>query len=187
MSNFADSPTFSNHNDYYTPKSAWEIVAPYVRRRGFNKVYEPCLLNSNEQSKKYLEELGFNVLGNKNHNFLTDENVNPIDYQIIWTNPPFERIKSYNQRHDNLKYKILKKIIDTKKPFIIILNSTNIFQKWFKELFENINDIKFIFPSKKIQYEKYKEGGVEKLESGSGASFNSVFITHKLLDRNIWV
>ena len=86
------------------------------------------------------------------------------DKDIIISNPPFQRIKSYKQRKDNLKYKCLQKLLELDKPFIILMNSTNMFQKWFMELFEG-KDIKFIFPSKKIQYDKYKEGGEEQIDA----------------------
>jgi hypothetical protein len=60
------------------------------------------------------------------------------------------------------------------------------FQKWFMELSEG-KDIKFIFPSSKINYDKYKEGGEEKIEGGKGASFNSIYVCYKILDKNEWI
>ena len=162
MANFKDAPLFSTHDDYYTPLSAWKNIVPFIKNKNFNKVFECFLLNSNEQSKRNLETLGFQVIGNKKVDFLNEETfteeMKNKDYDIIISNPPFQRIKSFQQRKENLKYKCIKKLFDNDKPFIILLNSTNIFQKWFKELTEN-KDIKFIFPSKKIEYDKYEEGG----------------------------
>jgi hypothetical protein len=193
MSNFKDSPKFSTHNDYYTPKSAWEQIKHFLEVRGHKRIFEPFLLNSNEQSKHYLEELGFSVIGNKNVDFL-DETTWDLEmerkyYDCIVSNPPFERIKSFKDRKDNLKYKCIKKLIDNDKPFIILMNSTNMFQKWFMELVEGETGgwIKFIFPSKKIQYDKYKEGGEEKEDTGKQCSFNSIYVCYKLLDKNEWI
>ena len=153
MANFKDSPKFTTHNDYYTPKLAWEQIKPFLEEKNFGAIFECFLLNSNEQSKTYLEELGYNVIGNKNVDFLDettwDETMIKKDYDCIISNPPFERIKSYKERKSNLKYKCIKKLLDNDKPFIILMNSTNMFQKWFMELVEG-KDIKFIFPSKKI-------------------------------------
>ena len=184
MSNFKDSPHFSTHNDYYTPKKAWRQIQEFVPKD--KTVFESFMLNSNEQSKKYLEELGYKVIGNKNVDFLDESTWTGEDYDIIISNPPFERVKSYKNRKDNLKYKCIKKLFDLDKPFIILLNSTNMFQKWFMELSEG-KDIKFIFPSSKINYDKYKEGGEEKIEGGKGASFNSIYVCYKILDKNEWI
>lgn len=190
MANFKDSPKFTTHNDYYTPKLAWEQIKPFLEVKNFGAIFECFLLNSNEQSKTYLEELGYNVIGNKNVDFLDettwDETMIKKDYDCIISNPPFERIKSYKERKSNLKYKCIKKLLDNDKPFIILMNSTNMFQKWFMELVEG-KDIKFIFPSKKIEYDKYKEGGLIKEKSSGSCSFNSIYVCYKVLDKNEWI
>tara|TARA_R110000764_G_scaffold148027_1_gene235927 strand:+ start:491 stop:1042 length:552 start_codon:yes stop_codon:yes gene_type:complete len=183
MSNFKDSPHFSTHNDYYTPKSAWAQIQDYVPTS--MRVYEAFMLNSNEQSKKYLQELGYEVVGDRSRNFLTDS-IDTTAYDIVISNPPFERVRSFKQRHSNLKYQCIQKLLDLDKPFIILMNSTNMFAKWFKELVEG-HDIKFIFPSKKIQYDKYQEGGVDKIIQTTSCSFNSIYVCFKVLDRNVWL
>lgn len=190
MANFKDSPHFSVHNDYYTPFSAWDNIKHLLKEKGFKKLFECFLLNSNEQSKTNLEKLGFEVLGNKKVDFLdektwTTDMINK-NYDIIISNPPFERVKSYKRRRDNLKYKCIEKVINLNKPFILIMNSTNIFQKWFNELVKN-KDIKFIIPSKKIEFDKFEEGGEKKLKSGGSCSFNPIYVTYKLLDKNIFI
>ena len=184
MANYKDCPHFNIHNDYYTPKSAWEAIKPFIDKKGYKKVFECFLLNSNEQSKEYLNELGYDTLGTKNTDFLdnTTWSVDMINknYDIIVSNPPFQRIKSYKERKSNLKYKCIEKLFELDKPFIILMNSSNMFQLWFKELAER-KELKFIFPAKKIQFYKYKEGGVDILEPGKGgASFNSIY-------KNEWI
>ena len=69
MANLKDSPHFDNHDDYYTRKKAWDDIKEFIPEDKI--IWEACLLNSNEQSKKYLEELGFNVVGNIQSSFLT--------------------------------------------------------------------------------------------------------------------
>ena len=218
MANFKDSNIFCNHNDYYTPISAWKQIKHFIDKRGFKKVWECFLLNSNEQSVKNLETLGYDVIGNKNIDFLDNETwteeMKNKEYDIIISNPPFERIRSFKQRAENLKYKCIKKLFDNDKPFIIIMNSTNMFQKWFKEITDN-KDVKFIFPSKKMNYDKYEKGGVDKvktqgiylqelkkkkkeltkeeaeiydkLPSLNDCSFNSIYVCYKVLDKNEWI
>tara|TARA_R100001163_G_scaffold65124_1_gene61219 strand:+ start:97 stop:675 length:579 start_codon:yes stop_codon:yes gene_type:complete len=192
MANYKDCPKFNTHNDYYTPYSAWEQIKPYIQEKGFNKIFECFLLNSNEQSKKHLQKLGFEVIGNKNVNFLEEETwseemINK-EYDCILSNPPYERVKSYKDRENNLKYKCIKKLFEIDKPFVVILNSCNMFQKWFKELVGD-KDIYFIISSKKIQFDKYKEGGEELIKQppSCSSSFNAIYVCYKVIDSNIWI
>lgn len=192
MSNFKDCPKYKIHDDYYTPKSAWVNIQHFIRQKG-NNVFEPFMLNSNEQSKQYLEELGFNVLGNKNIDFLNEttwtEDMKNKNYDIIVSNPPFNKIISYPRRKESIKYNCIEKLIKNDKPFIILLNSTNLFSKWFHYLIKDINkDIKFIYPTQKINYDKYEKGGVDKIKvEKNSASFNSVYVCYKVLDNNEWL
>jgi hypothetical protein len=196
MANFKDSPHFSIHNDYYTPKHAWADIKDIIidnfgtiKNCGNPTIYEAFLLNSNEQSKKYLQELGFNTVGDKTIDFLNNDL--PKDtYDIVVSNPPFERIKSYAKRKQNLKYRCIEKLLTNEKPFIILLNSTNIFSRWFKDLTAGRSqDITFIFPSKKINYNKYKEGGEEEMVSSNNCSFNSIYVCYKMgyNKSNLWI
>ena len=132
-------------------------------------------------------------MGNKNIDFLDKttwtEDMKNKNYDIIVSNPPFQKIISYPRRSESLKYNCIEQLIKNDKPFIILLNSTNIFAKWFQYLVRDINQhIKFIFPTQKINYDKYKKGGVDKIElEKNNASFNSIYVCYKVLDNNIWI
>ena len=102
------------------------------------------------------------------------------------SNPPYEKIKSFKQRKTNLKYKCIKKLLDNDKPFIIIINSTNILSRWFKELVNNY-EIKFIYPTKKMYFDKYEKGGKKHIETKKGTSFLACYMTYKVLDKNEWI
>lgn len=191
MANFKDSPTFSTHDDYYTPKTAWTNIDKFIKAKNYKTVFECFLLGSNEQSKNHLKKLGYTVKGNKKLDFLDNEtwtkDLLDKKYDIIISNPPFQRIESYKKRKENLKYKCIQKLISLNKPFIILMNSTNIFQKWYMELMEN-KDIKFIFPSSKINYDKYEKGGLIKCKNQKKAcSFNSIYVSYKVLEKNEWI
>lgn len=226
MSNFKDAPTFSTHDDYYTPKYAWEQIRDIINKdyqeihgdKESLKVFECFSYQSNEQSIRNLSELGYNVIGNKSVDYL-DNNTWTKDmvegnYDIVLSNPPYQRIKSYKDRHNNLKYKCIKKLVDSDKPFVLLMNSTNMFQKWFIDII-NGKDIKFIFPTKKINYDKYDKGGVNKViskkaylnslnkkvkeltpeekiiydskEDLKSASFNSIYVCYKTITVNRWI
>jgi len=172
MENFKDSIKWNNHNDFYTKKSTWEKITPFIPKSKI--IYEFCLLHSNEQSKKYLEELGYQVIGNSTIDFL-GYNKEEQDCSILVSNIPFS---------SNLKIRMLKKLVKLDKPFIIIMNSLNIFTKYFKEIFKD-KEIYFIIPSTKIHYDKYIKGELQPPENKT--SFHSIFVTYKVIDKNIWI
>ena len=67
MANFKDSSKYNIHDDYYTRKDTYEAIKHLIPKDKI--IWEFCLLNSNEQSKKYLQELGFNVVGDRTIDF----------------------------------------------------------------------------------------------------------------------
>ena len=168
MANLKDCSKFNIHDDFYTRKKTWEQIKEFIPP---NKVlWEFCLLNSNEQSKKYLEELNFNVVGDKTIDFFKH---NMGD--ILISNIPFS---------SDIKIRMLKRLIELDKPFIIIMNSMNLFSKYFKEIFKDKN-LYFIYPSSKINYDKYENG--ELLETKNNTSFYSIYVCYKVIDKNIWI
>tara|TARA_R110000822_G_C15017227_1_gene462686 strand:- start:53 stop:556 length:504 start_codon:yes stop_codon:yes gene_type:complete len=167
MANLKDCSKFNIHDDFYTRKKTWEQIKEYIP----NKVlWEFCLLNSNEQSKKYLEELNFNVVGDKTIDFF-NHNLG----EVLISNIPFS---------SDIKIRMLKRLIELDKPFIIIMNSLNLFTKYFKEIFKDKN-LYFIYPSTKIHYDKYENG--ELLETKNNTSFYSIYVCYKIIDKNIWI
>tara|TARA_R110002167_G_scaffold247418_3_gene453034 strand:- start:56 stop:577 length:522 start_codon:yes stop_codon:yes gene_type:complete len=173
MANLTDSHIFSTHDDYYTRKKTWEQITPFIPQD--KTIYEFCLLNSNEQSKKYFEEFGYNVIGNNTIDFLEDNIQLENEADILVSNIPFST---------EIKKKVLKKLVELDKPFIIIMNSMNTFSKYFKEIFKD-KDIFFIVPSSKIHYDKYIEGVLQPTKNIT--SFYSLYVCYKVIDKNIWI
>ena len=83
-----------------------------------------------------------------------------------------------------IKKKMLKRLVQLDKPFIIIMNSLNLYTKYFKEIFEG-KEIYFIYPSKKIHYDKYEDNKIVKTKNKT--SFYSIYVCYKVIDKNIWV
>jgi len=188
MANFKDSPHMAIHNDYYTQKSTWQQIKKFIPKN--LRVFEAFCLNSNLQSAEYLRELGYVVIADNKIDFLNDEHLPPKeDYDCILSNPPFQRIRSWKDRKNNLKYKIIKKLFELNKPFCILMNSTNIHAKWFGELAKpHLEHIRFIYPTKKIQYDKYEAGGIKRIpQKKNHCSFNTIYLTYKLLKNNHWI
>ena len=95
--------------------------------------------------------------------------------EVLVSNIPFST---------DLKIKMLKRLVELDKPFIIIMNSMNLFTKYFKEIFED-KDLYFIYPSTKINFDKYEKG--ELKETKNNTSFYSVYVCYKIINKNIWI
>ena len=125
---------FLKHDDYMTPKYAWENIQQYIPK---DKVIWEAFMGDGK-SGEYLEELGFDVIHNDNDFFESNEG------DIVVSNPPFSKSKEVITR--------LKKI---DKPFILILPSSKINTQYFR-LFKN--EIQIIIPKKRIHFDKQIDG-----------------------------
>ena len=178
MANFKDSPTFAIHDDYYTTEETWSLVKDIIPKDIV--IWEACMLNATKsKSPEILESITSNkVLWNKNIDILKDR-LDPASYDMIITNIPFET---------ELKKKILAELVKIDKPFLIIMNSCNMFSKYIRTIFkENIKHLQIITPSTKIHYAKLLQNG--ELEYKKNTSFYSVFVAYKmnLTTEQLWV
>ncbi len=126
--------TFLKHDDYMTPKYAWDNIQQYIPR---DKVIWESFMGDGK-SGEYLTELGFNVIHNDNDFFESNEG------DIIVSNPPFSQSKE-----------ILNRLKELDKPFILILPSSKINTQYIRENFKNTDDpLQIIIPRKRIQFVK---------------------------------
>ena len=154
-----DCPKFdSTKNNYYTTKKMWENIIHLVPKN--KKIYEMCLLNS--KSKR------LNIVGDNTLNFLTDT---LPTYDIIISNPPFET---------NTKKKILEKLYELDKPFIIILNCMNIYSNYFRDIFgDNLKYLQIIIPKGKIKFEVFNEE-TKSMDKCKDPAFYSCYLAYKM-------
>ena len=128
--------TFLKHDDYMTPKYAWENIKHLIPK---NKVIWEAFYGDGK-SGSYLRELGFDVIHE------------PIDFfennlgEIIVSNPPF-----------SLSKEVMKRLKELDKPFIIIMPSSKINTSYFREYFMN-SGLQLIIPRKRIHFEKQIQG-----------------------------
>ena len=179
MANFKDSNKFKVHDDYYTTYDTWKRIKHLIPD-SVNTIWEACMLNSvKSTSPQILENItGKQVIWDTNIDILENQMDRDI-YDMIITNIPFET---------NIKKKILKKLVEIDKPFIIIMNSLNMFSKYMREIFgENIKHLQIITPSTKIHYQKLLQDG--SMEYKKNTSFYSVFVAYKmdLTGDQLWV
>jgi len=137
--------TFLKHDDYMTPKYAWENIKQYIPK---DKVVWEAFYGDGE-SGKYLTELGFNTIHKEVDFFENDLG------EIIISNPPF-----------SLSKEVLTRLKELGKPFIMILPSSKINTQYFRKLFAD-EGIQIIIPRKRIHFVKLVNG--EKPEGWKNA------------------
>jgi hypothetical protein len=156
MSGF-HTKTFIKHDDYMTPKSAWENIKQYIPK---DKVIWEAFYGDGK-SGEYLRELGFKVIHE------------PVDFfendfgDIIVSNPPFSLSKEVINR--------LKKL---DKPFIIIMPIVKINTSYFRENFKN-DKLQIIIPRKRIHFTKLVNGVIpENLKNV--CNFDCLYYCYKI-------
>ena len=155
--------TFIKHDDYMTPKYAWENISHLIPS---DKIIWEAFYGDGE-SGKYLTELGFNVIHKPIDFFKSNEG------DIIVSNPPFSQSKE-----------IMKRLKELDKPFIIILPSSKINTQYVRENYKNSN-LQIIIPRKRIHFNKLIEG--ETIENfKSCCNFDCFYYCYKMnFDKDI--
>ena len=123
--------TFIKHDDYFTPKYAWENIIEYIPK---DKIIWEAFYGDGK-SGSHLSELGFNVIHEPIDFFENDKG------DIIVSNPPFSITKQ-----------IMKRLLVLDKPFILILPSSKINTSYFREWKDK--GLQIIIPRKRIQFIK---------------------------------
>ncbi len=175
MADFKACSNYNIHDDYYTPKWIFERFNEFIPKNV--KIWEMCLLDSNGQSKKYLEELGHDVMGDTKCDCLQQTDYEDICDMII-TNPPYDK---------KLKIPILQKLAKLDKPFMLLMNSTNIHSNYFQDIFKG-KDIFFLIPKQKLYYDKYN--GTKLIThhtKNKSTSYYSFIICYKVLTKNHFI
>ena len=126
-----ETKIFSTHDDYMTPKSAWENIEKYIPK---DKVIWEAFMGDGKSG------MGYNVIHNNNDFFLSNEG------EIIVSNPPF-----------TLKKEVFTRLIELDKPFIIISSQQLIFTQYFRKIMEG-KELQLIIPRKRIQFVKVVNG-----------------------------
>jgi hypothetical protein len=150
------SKTFSKHDDYMTPKYAWENIKGYIPKDKL--IWEPFY--GDGTSGTHLETIGFKTI-HKDVDFFT-HNLG----DIIVSNPPFSKTKE-----------ILNRLLIIDKPFILILPSSKINTSYFRNWKDK--DIQIIIPRKRIHFIKQINGKIpEKWKNA--CNFDCFYYCYKM-------
>lgn len=133
--------TFIEHDDYMTPKIAWENIQHIIPKD--KRIWEAFY--GDGKSGEYLKDLGFNVY-HEPINFFEEE---PNQWDMIVSNPPFTKIKD-----------IVKRLKEFDKPFILIMPSSKIFTSYIREAFCSDTHLQIIIPRRRIHFQKKVNGKV---------------------------
>jgi hypothetical protein len=155
-----NTKTFMKHDDYMTPKHAWEDIKQFVKEE-YKIIYEPFY--GDGSSGKNLQEIFNNktIIHNKVDFY---EYCNIYKYEAILTNPPFSDAK-----------KIMPKLLELDKPFILLMPSSKINTSYFRAWREK--NIQIIIPRKRIHFIKFVDG--KEVES-KGANFDCFYYCYKM-------
>jgi len=135
----ANDINYKKHDDYMTPKSAWEAIEKYIPKE--KVIYEPFY--GDGKSGEYLRELGCkNVIHKERVDFFNNEEV----YEFILSNPPFSKSKE-----------VMSHLAKLNKPFIMLMPLLKINTSYFRENFKNKN-LQILIPRKRIHFIKLVDG-----------------------------
>lgn len=130
---------FMKHDDYMTPKHAWEDINQYIPK---DKIIWEAFYG-NGDSGSHLKELGYNVI-HEPRDFFTEP---PDEWDVIVSNPPFSQSKE-----------VLQQLLIYDKPFIMIMPSSKINTGYFRAWKDK--GIQIIIPKKRIHFTKLVDGKV---------------------------
>ena len=148
--------TFSGHDDYMTPKSAWEDIKQYIPK---DKIIWEAFYG-NGDSGKYLTEMGFNTIHEDIDFYENDRG------EIIISNPPFSDVK-----------KIMNRLLDLDKPFILLMPSAKINTSYIRAWREK--NLQIIIPRKRIHFLKTVNGVVPE-DYKSKCNFDCFYYCYKM-------
>ena len=160
MATFFHTHTHTKHDDYETPKYAWENIKDYIPKD--KVIWEAfyCTGTSGDD----LRELGFDVI---------HENIDFFEHDkgdVIVSNPPFTK-----------KKQVFRRLKQLGKPFIIICPCSMISTKYMRELFSDCDDkLQIIIPRKRIQFIKKVNGETSTEERTGMCNFDCFYYVWKI-------
>lgn len=147
---------FMKHDDYMTPKYAWEWIKKYIPK---DKIIWEAFYGDGK-SGTHLKNMGFNVIHE------------PVDFfennlgDVIVTNPPFSRSKE-----------VMERLSEIDKPFILLLPCSKLATQYMRTYMKN--KLQIIIPPCRIHFLKLVDG---KVPDGfkSSCNFDCFYYCYKM-------
>ena len=148
--------TFIKHDDYMTPKYAWENIKEFIPKD--KTIWEAFY--GNGDSGQYLTEIGYDTI----HEDIDFFENNCGD--IIVSNPPFSRTKD-----------VMNRLYELDKPFILLLPSAKINTSYFRKWKDK--NLQIIIPRKRIHFVKTVDGAIPE-DYKSKCNFDCFYYCYKM-------
>jgi len=148
--------TFIKHDDYMTPKYAWENIKQFIPK---DKIIWEAFYGDGK-SGDFLTELGYEVIHEEVDFFENDLG------DIIVSNPPFSQSKE-----------VMARMLILDKPFIMILPSSKINTSYFRAWKDK--GLQIIIPRKRIHFTKLVDGVVPD-NWKNACNFDCFYYTYKM-------
>jgi len=142
MENWVRARQRSSNNDWNTPKKIWDLLLENKLIPKDKKIW--CPFYNDGFSGEYLASKGLNII-HKQEDFWETM----YDDVVVIDNPPY-KISSIVK----LKYKIMLRLIENKKPFMLLFPSTTIQTKYFKKLVDEYGNFQVVIPKEKYDFVK---------------------------------
>lgn len=165
--NFSLAIKNSNTDEWYTPPEAVELIVPYIKRGGYQKILCPFDKECSE-FVRVLTMHGFDVTFGHietGQDFFDIDNLS--DYDAVVSNPPFSK-----------RQKILERLFESGVPFAMIMNFNGLFDsksRW--RLFKD-NKFEILVPIGRIHF--FNENCVN-----NSPNFQSVYVCKGMSDKQI--
>jgi hypothetical protein len=147
--------TFTKHDDYMTPKYAWENINHLIPK---DKVIWEAFYGDGT-SGQYLKELGCKEVIHESIDFYKND-----CGEIIISNPPFDDVKN-----------IIPRLKELNKPFILIMPCSKITCSYMRNNF--MNKLQIIIPRKRIHFIKLIDN---KLIETNKCNFDCFYYCYKM-------
>ena len=148
--------TFIKHDDYMTPKYAWENIKQFIPK---DKIIWEAFYGDGK-SGDFLKELGHEVIHEEVDFFESDLG------DIIVSNPPFSQSKE-----------VMARLLILDKPFILILPSSKINTSYFRSWKDK--GLQIIIPRKRIHFTKLVDGVIPD-NWKNACNFDCFYYTYKM-------
>ena len=148
--------TFMKHDDYMSPKYAWENIKQFIPK---DKIIWEAFYGDGK-SGNFLTELGYEVIHEEVDFFESDLG------DIIVSNPPFSQSKE-----------VMARLLILDKPFILILPSSKINTSYFRSWKDK--GLQIIIPRKRIHFTKLVDGVVPD-NYKSSCNFDCFYYCYKI-------
>jgi len=157
--------TFTKHDDYMTPKSAWESISHIIPKDKI--IWEPFF--GDGQSGEHLRDLGCQEVIHEDIDFYEHDRG-----EVIVSNPPFSDTKA-----------VMTRLKELGKPFILIMPCSKLTTQYVRETFMNSDDpLQIIIPRKRVQFIKMVDGVV--VEQKNACNFDCFWYCWKIgMERDI--